>query len=86
VCIYQGLSRLGEIHKQGQQSSSILKEVFRTALSKTTLLSIEYIEIVDSVTLQPTNDAQSCVLVAVAVRTSQTKTRLIDNIVLGGQL
>ncbi len=44
---------------------------------------IEYAEIVDYGTLQPVLRIQGRVLVAVAVQVGQT--RLIDNLVLGGE-
>ena len=51
-----------------------------------TLFTEEYVEIVDTAALMPLETLAGPALVAVAVRTKESGTRLIDNIVLGGAL
>jgi pantothenate synthetase len=50
------------------------------------LLDVEYIEIVDTLQLMPLETISTSALIAVACRTKNSKTRLIDNLVLGGAL
>jgi pantothenate synthetase len=47
---------------------------------------MEYIEVVDTVRIKPLERIDQPALVAVACRTNESGTRLIDNIILGGDL
>jgi pantoate--beta-alanine ligase len=48
------------------------------------LIKIEYAEIVDPISLHPLVNIENAALIAVACRTMESKTRLIDNVVVGG--
>jgi pantoate--beta-alanine ligase len=84
--IYRGLSAASTLFNKGERSARRLKESIAQLLSESALFSTEYIEIVSAVTLQPLDAVKGPALIAVAVRTKLSKTRLIDNIVLGGDL
>ena len=84
--IYRGLSKASELYQNGERSVSVLYQVIYEEYSNSEMLEIEYIELVDIVELKPVTIITSPVLVAVACRTLESKTRLIDNIVLGGAL
>jgi pantoate--beta-alanine ligase len=84
--IYKGLSVALEKFSAGERSAQRLKETIGSVFLKAALLSPEYIEIVHTTTLQPLETVTGPALMAVAVRTKESRTRLIDNIVLGGEL
>jgi pantoate--beta-alanine ligase len=82
--IYKGLSTAASLFVSGERTAARLNETVTHAVRGSTLLSVEYIEIVDRETLMPVLQLSAPALVAVAVRTTETGTRLIDNVVLGG--
>jgi pantoate--beta-alanine ligase len=84
--IFKGLSEASERFGAGERSAQRLRETIGSVLMKAALFSPEYIEIVDTTTLQPLETVTGPALMAVAVRTKESGTRLIDNIVLGGEL
>ncbi|MBD3244041.1 MAG: pantoate--beta-alanine ligase [Chitinivibrionales bacterium] len=84
--LYQGLQALRERYDAGERGVPALKQAALDAYGKARLLRIEYLEAVDTTTVHPVDRVEGAVLVAVACRTSQSNTRLIDNITLGGEL
>ncbi len=84
--IYKGLQAARALYDKGERKavrlSQIIEEHYRTA----PLIKKEYIEIVDTISLHPLAAVASTALVAAACRTEESKTRLIDTIVLGGSL
>jgi pantoate--beta-alanine ligase len=84
--IYQGLSTAAALFERSEKSAAALKTAVKESIASQMLLSIEYIEIVDTATLLPVTACTSPALVAVACRTGESNTRLIDNIVIGGTL
>jgi pantoate--beta-alanine ligase len=84
--IYKGLCVATEKFGTGERSARRLKETITTVFKDATLLSPEYIEIVGATTLIPLETLIGPALMAIAVRTKESGTRLIDNIVLGGEL
>jgi pantoate--beta-alanine ligase len=84
--IFKGLSAASESFKAGERSSRRLAETVESVFKNAMLFSPEYIEIVDTTTLKPLETLAGAALLAVAVRTKESRTRLIDNIVLGGEL
>jgi pantoate--beta-alanine ligase len=84
--IYEGLQRAELLFEQGERRGSVIRESIVKFYSSATRFTPEYIEIVDTTALDPITTIQTTVLVAVACRTDQSRTRLIDNIVLGGTL
>jgi len=82
--IYKGLCAAVSRYGAGERSAAALQGAIAGVLSGAALLSVEYIEIVDMDTVAPVPELGAPALAAIAVRTKQTKTRLIDNAVLGG--
>ncbi len=84
--ICRGLKRAEQVHAEGERSvESILSEI--TGIYETAAcFKTEYIAIVDAQTLSAVETLSGRTLIATACRTSQSHTRLIDNIVLGGVL
>ena len=84
--IYKGLKNALALYESGERSAaricSAVKETYREAAT----FSVEYVEMVDTITVDAVSAVSGPALVAVAVRTRKSKTRLIDNIVLGGSL
>jgi pantoate--beta-alanine ligase len=75
---------LGEANRRylsGERRSSVLKEKMREILGRATLGKIDYVEVVDAVTLEGVETIESDAVALVAVYFS--KARLIDNHVLG---
>jgi pantoate--beta-alanine ligase len=64
----------------GARNTAQLACAARAVLERTPGLEIEYVEAVDSETLEPLDAFDRAVVVAIAVRVG--KTRLIDNMVL----
>ncbi len=84
--IHRGLSQALRLYHGGERSAFRLRDAMNDVYCQATLFAPEYVEIVNCTTLEPVTETGECTLVAVAVRTRQTKTRLIDNIMLGGDL
>jgi pantoate--beta-alanine ligase len=84
--LYQGLAEAAKLHASGEQSASRLHNAIAAVYRRATLLTPEYVEIVDVKTLEPLLEIGDRALVAVAARTKETGTRLIDNVMLGGDL
>ena len=84
--IFRGLSTAGEAFDGGERSVENLTKCIEEVYAKTALFQTEYIAFVDTETLASVSAVTGKTLVAVACRTAQTRTRLIDNCVLGGTL
>ncbi len=84
VFIYKGICAAVSLYGGGERNGAALQGTIAGALSGAPLLSVEYVEIVDMDTVSPVSVLGAPALAAIAVRTKQTKTRLIDNAVLGG--
>ena len=84
--IHTGLETARTLYDAGEHNASRIRSAMLEQYKKATSFSVEYVEIVDPVRVQPLVKIDRSALVAVAVRTSETRTRLIDNIILGGTL
>jgi pantoate--beta-alanine ligase len=84
--LHEGLMAANRLYTIGERSASRLLDAIRSVYGAATLLAPEYIEIVDTQTLEPLVHIESSALAMVAARTKESKTRLIDNTVLGGAL
>lgn len=84
--IFKGLTIANEKYSAGERNGKILIDLIKTVYQNMKLIDAEYIELVDTVDLNPLEVVSSTALVAVACRTKQSKTRLIDNIIIGGAL
>lgn len=84
--IYQGLAKAEQEHNRGELFAKNLIKHIKGVYKKTEMFKAEYIAIVDTENLEPVDSVSGKTLIAVACRTKQSNTRLIDNIVLGGTL
>jgi pantoate--beta-alanine ligase len=86
-CIYRGLQSAATLYEQGERDAAAhLRVVEESVNSVAPLLTLEYGEIVDPVTLTTQTTVHTPALLAIACRTAESNTRLIDNIILGGSL
>lgn len=84
--IKRALDRGIFIYEKGERHATAIKNEIYSVLNTSKMLSVEYVEIVDTVTVQPMEIIPAPALIAVACRTAQSKTRLIDNAIAGGSL
>ena len=81
--IHAALCEISEKIATGTESAEALAEFFMNKLGSDPIFEPEYIEIVDNATMLPLKKiARGSTLIAVAVRMTQSRTRLIDNIVV----
>jgi len=82
--ISKSLFEAKALFDSGERSAERIKERIVSIINNSGgLIKIEYAEIVDAVSLDPVNRIDSTALIAVACRTLESKTRLIDNVVVG---
>ncbi|HEX2957896.1 MAG TPA: pantoate--beta-alanine ligase [Chitinispirillaceae bacterium] len=84
--IKRALDRGVYCYEHGERQYAAIKNEIYSVLNTSKMLSVEYVEIVDTVTVQPVEIIPAPALIAVACRTTQSKTRLIDNVIVGGSL
>jgi len=82
LSLSQALALCEELYDRGERDSARLIEAIRRRIGKEPAAAVDYIEVCDQDTLQPVEYVAKPVVVALAVRIG--KTRLIDNIELGG--
>lgn len=82
VYIYKGICAAKKLFDRGERDSEKLKSCVIEILKSANLISIEYVEVVDDLTVKPITSINNNALLAVACRTAESKTRLIDNIFL----
>lgn len=81
--IQRTLRELARKIDAGAEDSAALAAAFTDALAQDALFEPEYIEIVDNSTMKPLEKiSRGNTLVAVAVRMTESRTRLIDNILV----
>ena len=86
VLINRGLRNAEERFGGGERRAAQLIGDIGETMARSPLLVPEYIEIVDLNLLEPVERIADGALAAVACRTRQSNTRLIDNTILGGRL
>jgi pantoate--beta-alanine ligase len=84
--IYKGLTNAAAKFNDGIVTSDALIHAVTSVIGQSPLLETEYVELVDTVKIKPVTSVVSTALIAVACRTKESRTRLIDNIVIGGTL
>jgi pantoate--beta-alanine ligase len=84
--IYKGLKAALTQYEAGERDASRLIKAAETVLRGTPVIEKEYIEIVDLGTLDTLTNVSAAALIAVACRTKESGTRLIDNLTVGGSL
>ena len=82
VNISKALFEAKTLFDNGERSAERIKESIVSIISGCGLIQVEYAEIVDAVSLCPLNSIDNTALIAVACRTVESRTRLIDNIVV----
>ncbi len=80
--IYRSLQQAQALFARGDTTIESLMLAVKTELSKVPEFDLEYLELVDPLTLQPIELSRQQMLVAIAGRIENT--RLIDNLLLGG--
>lgn len=84
--IFQSLQSARKLFEQGTTNASVLIDHIRHMCTGSERFKIEYVEIVDTIHLQPVDTVSGAVLLAIACKTTESATRLIDNVILGGDL
>ncbi len=85
TALNEALNEAARAHLAGEKSPQALSEIVRERCLKEPLVSLEYCEIANNISLEPIEDVDSCnAVILVAARVG--KTRLIDNIVLPTRL
>lgn len=84
--IYKSLMEAKALYESGERNGSVIEHRVRSTLDAGRAIETEYVEVVDTVRIKPLDKIDRPALVAVACRTNESKTRLIDNIILGGDL
>lgn len=82
LCLYQSLLEAEKSFKAGERSREKIEELIYKRIKSESLAQIDYIEIVDSKTLEKVQEITGPVLIALAIKFGAT--RLIDNIILEG--
>lgn len=80
LCLWRSLTRAAELFGQGERQAGVLRQVMMDLIESVPGVEIDYIEIVDDGSLTSVDEIQKDALVALAVKTGNT--RLIDNTVL----
>lgn len=81
VGLYRGLAAARDAYRDGDVSGSVLVERVRAVASEHSGLQLQYVQVVDPVTLEARNEAGSDSVLAAAGFVDDV--RLIDNLVLG---
>lgn len=84
--IFKGLAAAQEKFSAGERTVIALIDAIKSVYRQFNQMDVEYIEVVDTLQIVSLETISSTALIAVACRTKHSKTRLIDNIVLGGVL
>lgn len=77
LILSQSLNLAKDAINSGEGNSSVVIDIISNSIKKEPLAKIDYIEVVDSLSMKPVKTIEKSVLVAVAVYIG--KTRLIDN-------
>jgi pantoate--beta-alanine ligase len=80
VVLYQSLMHAKKLIEQGERHADHVKEQIRSMIEQQPDAKIDYIEIVDTINLNPLQQLQGEVLIALAVKIG--KPRLIDNVIV----
>ncbi|MCB2357780.1 pantoate--beta-alanine ligase [Clostridium estertheticum] len=79
LILNKSLTKCREALSNGERSTNLLKEIIKAQIQTETLARIDYIEIVDALSLDTIDFANKPILVAIAIYIG--KTRLIDNFI-----
>ena len=79
LILSQSLNLAKDAINSGEGNSSVVIDIISNSIKKEPLAKIDYIEVVDSLSMKPVKTIEKSVLVAIAVYIG--KTRLIDNFI-----
>mgnify|MGYP000930036467 CR=1 FL=1 len=77
LVLSRSLNKSKEMLKQGERKADIIKQIIKEEINKEPLAKIDYVEIVDSESLENVETIEKSILIPIAVYIG--KTRLIDN-------
>ena len=77
LVLSRSLNKSKEMLKQGERKADIIKQIIKKEINKEPLAKIDYVEIVDSESLENVETIEKSILIPIAVYIG--KTRLIDN-------
>ncbi len=80
--LFKALTLARNLHESGERDAALIREQMTSLISKEPLAKIEYVSIADAETLEELSQIDRPALASLAVRIG--KTRLIDNVLLGG--
>jgi pantoate--beta-alanine ligase len=80
LCLNQSLKEAEEIVAKGEKDAKIIADFIKETIEKNDLANIDYIEVVDTETLESVQKIEGRILIALAVKFGNT--RLIDNIII----
>ena len=81
LVLSQSLQVAKRLYDEGERDVGLIKAAVQAHIETAPLAQIEYVELVDAVTMQPVLKPEKPAMLALAVRFKTT--RLIDNIILG---
>lgn len=84
--MYQGLLKAQKEYEAGQRSTQKLIQSIETFYAQSDILEPEYISVVDSKSFETVKTITATALIVVVCRTKESRTRLLDNVVVGGAL
>jgi pantoate--beta-alanine ligase len=84
--LHEGLLEAQRAFESGERDSALLRAIITDVIKKAEALELEYAEVVDTATLEPVSALTASALIPVACKARESATRLIDNIVVGGEL
>jgi pantoate--beta-alanine ligase len=82
LCLIDALCICRDYYNEGEKNAENLKRCMVQRINQEPSAVIDYIEICDTETLKPLNDVPRQAVVALAVKIGRT--RLIDNMIIGG--
>ena len=86
ACIQAGLTHAKMLFESGERNAARLRAAMLDIYKNVDAFTVEYVEIVDPRNAEELVKIDHAALIAVAVRTTKTRTRLIDNVILGGSI
>jgi pantoate--beta-alanine ligase len=83
LCLYQALRIAQDLYKGGERSASPIRDAMMARIAQEHNIRLDYLDICDAETLEIITEIREATLIALAAKIGRT--RLIDNIVLGGE-
>jgi pantoate--beta-alanine ligase len=84
--LYRGLCGAMDAFRNGERSAAKLQACIAETYRTVPIMEAQYVAVSDTRTLEPVDTITDKALIAVACRMRESSTRLIDNVVVGGEL